>query len=275
MASTIIQLAPIYSNGFSLSPRLTYRVNYRKAQSLRVSSDYSRFEVRELCYRAPGTDINLLNGVNISLNTKSLGLIFGRSGSGKTTLLQLIAGLSKPTSGSIYLQQYGNDGVPNQAPAPLQPERVGIVFQFPERCSFHNRILGILWRYSARGNIIWVAKTTDFRSGSVGNFAYPKSITSPHLWSAIKHCLPRGSQYLEQYLFIFEVGLTGIPLDKDPNSLSGGYKRRLAMAVQLVQTPDLLILDEPLAGLGMKAHDAPDSHIYDMPPVPRATIFIE
>ncbi|KAG9158993.1 hypothetical protein Leryth_013362 [Lithospermum erythrorhizon] len=106
--------------------------------------------------------------------------------------LQLIAGLSKPTSGSIYLQQYGNDGVPNQAPAPLQPERVGIVFQFPE------------------------------------------------------------SQYLEQYLFIFEVGLTGIPLDKDPNSLSGGYKRRLAMAVQLVQTPDLLILDEPLAGLDVK-----------------------
>lgn len=49
------------------------------------------------------------------------------------------------------------------------------------------------------------------------------------------------------------VGLTGIPLDKDPQSLSGGYKRRLALATQLVRLPQLLILDEPLAGLDWKA----------------------
>ncbi|KAJ8431169.1 hypothetical protein Cgig2_019845 [Carnegiea gigantea] len=45
------------------------------------------------------------------------------------------------------------------------------------------------------------------------------------------------------------VGLTDVPFDKDPQSLSGGYKRRLALAIQLVKVPDLLILDEPLAGL--------------------------
>lgn len=49
------------------------------------------------------------------------------------------------------------------------------------------------------------------------------------------------------------VGLNGISLDRDPHSLSGGYKRRLALAIQLVQVPDLLILDEPLAGLDWKA----------------------
>lgn len=47
---------------------------------------------------------------------------------------QLLAGLSKPTSGSIYIQRYTDDGKPNQSPKSLVPERVGIVFQFPERC---------------------------------------------------------------------------------------------------------------------------------------------
>lgn len=108
----------------------------------------------------------------------SFGLIFGRSGSGKTTLLQvfllilsflfkfnlafllpnlqkvlcsgcflsltfsmqLIAGLSKPTSGSIYVQRYSDDGE-QKSPEPLQPERVGIVFQFPERYSYHGWLL--------------------------------------------------------------------------------------------------------------------------------------
>ncbi|KAF5955623.1 hypothetical protein HYC85_008479 [Camellia sinensis] len=53
---------------------------------------------------------------------------------------------------------------------------------------------------------------------------------------------------------IISVGLHGIPLDKDPHSLSGGYKRQLALTTQLVQIPNLLILDEPLAGLGMNGH---------------------
>lgn len=49
--------------------------------------------------------------------------------------IQLIAGLSKPTSGSICIQRYGDDGCPNKFPELLNSERVGIVFQFPERYS--------------------------------------------------------------------------------------------------------------------------------------------
>lgn len=49
------------------------------------------------------------------------------------SLMQLLAGLSKPTSGSIIVQRYGYDGKPSDSPEPLAPERVGIVFQFPER----------------------------------------------------------------------------------------------------------------------------------------------
>ena len=45
---------------------------------------------------------------------------------------QLLAGLSKPTSGSIYIQTYTKEGKPNESPKSLVPERVGIVFLFPE-----------------------------------------------------------------------------------------------------------------------------------------------
>ncbi|KAF8399995.1 hypothetical protein HHK36_015868 [Tetracentron sinense] len=151
----------------------------------------------------------------------SFGLIFGRSGSGKTTLLQLLAGLNKPTSGSIYIQRYGNDGKPNPSPEILPPERVGIVFQFPERYFLADSVLEEV------------------------TFGWPRQ---------------RGDLQLKEQLTIRLqtainwVGLNGVSLDKDPHSLSGGYKRRLALAIQLVQTPDLLILDEPLAGLGMEMH---------------------
>ncbi|WOL04188.1 hypothetical protein Cni_G12909 [Canna indica] len=185
-----------------------------KAQALRISSDHSCFEVRRVNYRPPGTENYLLNEVSFSLPEKSFGLIFGRSGGGKTTLLHLLAGLSKPTSGSIIIQRYGNDGNPCQLPEPLAPERVGMVFQFPERYFLADTIIEEL------------------------TFGWPKQ-NADHLLNL-------------QYA-INAVGLNTISLDDDPHSLSGGYKRRLALAFQLVRMPKLLLLDEPLAGLDWKA----------------------
>ncbi|KAL6959168.1 ABC transporter I member 11, chloroplastic [Sarracenia purpurea var. burkii] len=203
-----------------LPPLVSAKPCFRSNPAFKVSCDHSSFEVRDVSYRPLGTQINLLNGVSMSLPEKSFGLIFGRSGSGKSTLLQLIAGLSKPTSGSICVQRYGNDGKPNQSPKQLFPERVGIVFQFPERYFVADSVLDevILGWPRQRGGL------------------------------QLKELLASGLQRA-----ITSVGLHGIPLDKDPQSLSGGYKRRLALAIQLVQIPDLLLLDEPLAGLDWKA----------------------
>ncbi|KAL8551380.1 hypothetical protein ACS0TY_000464 [Phlomoides rotata] len=177
-------------------------------------------QIKGVNYRPPGTEIDLLNDISFSLPEKSFGLIFGRSGSGKTTLLQLIAGLIKPTSGSIYIQRYGDDGNPNQSLEMLQPGRVGVVFQFPERFFIADNVLDEMI------------------------FGWPRQKVGLQLRELLASRLQKA---------MASVGLTGIPLDKDPQSLSGGYKRRLALAIQLVQTPDLLILDEPLAGLDWKA----------------------
>ncbi|XP_062105410.1 ABC transporter I family member 11, chloroplastic [Humulus lupulus] len=204
-----------------LAPRTISSLSFRKSQSSTIKCDcYSCFEVKGVSYQPPGTQHSLLNEVNFSLPEKSFGLIFGRSGSGKTTLLQLLAGLSKPTSGSICIQKYGNDGLPSQPPEPLPSERVGIVFQFPER-------------YFVADNVF-----------DEVTFGWPRKKADPQVK---EHLALRLQQAINW------VGLNGISLDKDPQSLSGGYKRRLALAIQLVQIPDLLILDEPLAGLDWKA----------------------
>ncbi|XP_075105768.1 ABC transporter I family member 11, chloroplastic isoform X1 [Nicotiana tabacum] len=195
-------------------------MRFRQAQALSISCDYSCFEIRDVSYRPPGTKINLLSQVNLSIPEKSFGLIFGRSGSGKTTLLQLLAGLSKPTSGSICVQRYSDDGEKIKSPEPLQPERVGIVFQFPERYFVADTVLDEV------------------------TFGWPRQKGGLQLRELLASRLQKA---------ITSVGLTGMSLDKDPHSLSGGYKRRLALAIQLVQTPNLLILDEPLAGLDWKA----------------------
>ncbi|KAL2907018.1 ABC transporter I family member 11 chloroplastic [Bienertia sinuspersici] len=177
-------------------------------------------KVRNLCYRPPGTQLNILNDISFSLPQKSFGLIYGRSGSGKTTLLQLLAGLSKPTSGSILLQRYGKDGSVNQRPELLPPQRVGIVFQFPERYFLADTLLEEV------------------------TFGWPKQKGGSQMREHLASNLAQALNW---------VGLNGVPFDKDPQSLSGGYKRRLALAIQLIQVPDLLILDEPLAGLDWKA----------------------
>lgn len=196
------------------------RLRFRGGGLRRIRCDHSCFEVKSVGYHPPGTQFNLLKDVSFSLPEKSFGLIFGQSGSGKTTLLQLLAGLNKPTSGSIIIQRYGDSGEHKGPPEHLSPEKVGIVFQFPERYFIADNVLDEI------------------------TFGWPRQKVSTQSKKQLAFKLQRAFNW---------VGLDRISLDKDPHSLSGGYKRRLALAIQLVEVPDLLILDEPLAGLDWKA----------------------
>ena len=156
---------------------------------------------------------------NISLKIEKgrfYGLI-GHTGSGKTTLVQLISGLLKPTSGEILI-----DGV-NIADKKIKTKdvtgKVGLVFQYPEYQLFEE---------------------TVFEDVAFGprNLGFDEEEVKEKVVSALK-----------------TVGLSEKHYKKSPFELSGGQKRRVAIAGVLSMEPDVLILDEPTAGLDPKGRD--------------------
>lgn len=185
--------------------------------SIFCCSNQSHFlQVKNVCYRPPGTEVNLLDHVSLDLPRKSLGLIFGRSGSGKTTLLQVLAGLAVPTEGFVIIE----NPVKDEADQGSTSKNTGIVFQFPERYFLADTVLEEL------------------------TFGLPNRMQNPFMQQQL---------FLQLHQVALAVGLMGISWDANPRSLSDGYKRRLALAAQLVRRPRLLLLDEPLAGLDWKA----------------------
>lgn len=145
-----------------------------------------------------------------------VGLI-GHTGSGKSTLIQHLNGLTKPTNGIIYYN--GRDIWDEDFGRKELRTKVGLVFQYPEHQLF---------------------ETTVVRDVEFG----PKNMKLPQL---------------EVNLRTFEaIKLVGLPdelYDASPFELSGGQKRRVAIAGVLAMKPEVLILDEPTAGLDPRGRD--------------------
>jgi putative ABC transport system ATP-binding protein/lipoprotein-releasing system ATP-binding protein len=139
-------------------------------------------------------------------------VITGRSGSGKTTLLNLVAGLTRPTSGKVLLDEIEVWTLPDREQSLLRNERVGFVFQFPS-------LLPTLT--------------------SVENVMLP---TLFGLKSGDAHARERASFLLEQ------VGLAD-KLHSLPRQLSGGQQQRVVIARALMNEPELLLADEPTSDL--------------------------
>lgn len=158
-----------------------------------------------------------LKDVNLAINDGEFIGLIGHTGSGKSTLIQHLNGLMKATGGAIYYN--GEDIYSKDYNMKTLRSKVGLVFQYPEHQLF---------------------ETTVYKDVCYG----PKNL---------------GLESLEVDLRVYEaLKMVGIPdemLDASPFELSGGQKRRVAIAGVLAMKPEVLILDEPTAGLDPKGRD--------------------
>jgi energy-coupling factor transport system ATP-binding protein len=158
-----------------------------------------------------------LSEINLSIEQGEIVGLIGHTGSGKSTLIQHLNGLLKPTSGHIYLD--GEDIWSSPQTTRAARFRVGLVFQYPEHQLFEETVY----------------KDIAFGPGNMG-------LSKEEIHSRV----------LEAAQF---VGLLEEDLQKSPFELSGGQKRRVAIAGVIAMQPDVLILDEPTAGLDPAGRD--------------------
>lgn len=155
--------------------------------------------------------------INLEIADGSLAALIGHTGSGKSTLIQLFNALVKPTSGRILVD--GIDVTAQKADLRLIRRMVGLVFQYPEHQLFEETVY------------------KDIAFGPTNMGLSEKEIDERVRKSAAL------------------VGLKEKHLERSPFDLSGGQKRRAAIAGVLAMEPKVLILDEPTAGLDPKGRD--------------------
>ncbi len=220
-------LADVMGNIFSALSALQQQQQPSQPLPPGITSPGSNLWTSNLCYHPPGSPVPLLTNISLHLKPNSLGIVFGRSGAGKSTLLQVLAGLVEPTSGNISFNgplgevNSNNNAITSGLPAQQRTQRAGIVFQFPER------------------HFVGGTLAEELTAG------WPPGDTPESLF-ARQALATRASRVLAA------VGLDSFPITTRLSALSDGYKRRVALAVQLVRRPELLLLDEPLAGLDWK-----------------------
>lgn len=158
-----------------------------------------------------------VNKVNLEIEDGEFVGIIGHTGSGKSTLIQHFNGLLKPTCGKIYID--GKDIWEDKTKIRDVRFQVGMVFQYPEHQIFEETVY----------------KDIAFGPKNMG-------LTDEEIDRRI-HEISR------------IVGLKPETLNKSPFELSGGQKRRVAIAGVMAMEPKVLILDEPTAGLDPKGRD--------------------
>ena len=159
-----------------------------------------------------------LDKVNIEINTGEFVALIGHTGSGKSTLIQHMNGLLKPTEGKIIID--GEDITEPKFKLSDIRKKVGLVFQYPEYQLFEETI----------------EKDIEFGPRNLG-------LDEEEITRRVKKAMKMVGLEYEKYR------------NKSPFDLSGGQKRRVAIAGVIAMEPKVLILDEPTAGLDPKGRD--------------------
>ncbi len=162
-------------------------------------------------------EMHALNDINLEIPDGDFTAIIGHTGSGKSTLIQHLNGLIKPTSGKIFIN--GVEITDSKTNMKEIRQKVGLVFQYPENQLFEETVY----------------KDIAFGPKNIG-------LSDEEIDKRVKEA-------------IHAVNLDEDILEKSPFELSGGQKRRVAIAGVISMHPEILILDEPTAGLDPKGRD--------------------
>lgn len=184
----------------------------------------SKIEAKNLSYKYKISDKILyqaLNDVSFRIEDGDFVAFVGETGAGKSTLMQIFNGLLLPESGTLKIEDFliTNNKRKNKKQIIKLRKKVGMVFQFPEYQLFEKTVLD------------------DVMFGPL-NFGFKKEDARKSSIKALK-----------------AVGLDESFLNRSPFDLSGGEKRRVAIAGILSYNPDILILDEITVGLDPKSKD--------------------
>ena len=159
-----------------------------------------------------GVEVHALSNVNFEMDKGDFVAIIGDSGSGKSTLLHLLAGVDKPTSGDIFIQDKNITKFNNDEMTIFRRRNIGVVYQF---------------------------------FNLIPNINVRKNILLPLLLDNKK----ADEEYLKEILSI--LGIEG-KLDRYPKQLSGGEQQRVAIARSLITRPAIILADEPTGNLDRK-----------------------
>ncbi len=152
-----------------------------------------------------------LRDINLEIRQNEFVAVVGHTGSGKSTLIQLLNGLEKAESGEIFF--HGKNIYDKDFSMKMLRSKVGLVFQYPEHQLFESTVV----------------KDVAFGPSNMG-------------WEQLK-------VELSTFGALKDVGIGEELFDVSPLALSGGQKRRVAIAGVLSMEPEILVLDEPMAGL--------------------------
>lgn len=223
MVSEICRIKGIEANLSEIKRDIPLDVDKLKKEaenSFDGSSNFDGIQIKNLTHiYNEGTvfEKKALDDINISIKRGEFIGVIGHTGSGKSTLIQHLNAIMTPSSGTIYLD--GKDIFADKTKLKEIRQKVGLVFQYPEHQLFEMTIY------------------KDVAFGPT-NMKLPEDEVKRRVKSALE-----------------TVGLSEEYYEKSPFELSGGQKRRVAIAGVLAMEPEVLVLDEPTAGLDPKGRD--------------------